>query len=375
MDTPALRVSEPREILSLIPYQLGFHPTESVVAVGLRPPRGRVGLVVRVDLTDLAHPVHGPQLARGVVAHLDNDGAERALLVVYTRADPRPGPDLVVAAAVRNFREAAEAPFGDVAAWAVTTTGYLSLDCDGPCCPPGGRPLADLASTQVSAQMVLAGSCVAECRDDVGRIRPAGGEARRAVARVRRRWAARGLLARDEGRAAAQSWRVGSVAAWRRAVAEQLDRPAGPTAAALGRLEAGLTDARVRDAVLVALVPGQGDLPERCVRGERPSREDDAGLGRALALVVDPLSGVAAPPAATRVHEAVLEAVVAHGERGRQAAALTLLGLLAWWRGDGARAQILLERAIGDDDGYRLALLLADALAQGVPPGWVRAGR
>jgi hypothetical protein len=266
-------------------------------------------------------------------------------------------------------------PFGDVSAWAVTSTGYLCLDCDEGCCPPGGRPLADLASTQVCAQMVLAGESVADCRQDVGRIRSAGGDARRSVARVRRRWQARGRLAHDEGGAALERWRTDSVAAWRHAVDEHLDRPSGPTAAALGRLEAGLTDLRVRDAVLVALVPGQGDLPERCVRGEWPSREDDAALGRALALVVDPLDGVPAPPAATRVHEEVLTAVVAHGEHGRQAAALTLLGMLAWWRGDGARARILLERALEHDDGYRLAQLLADSLSYGVPPGWVRAAR
>lgn len=375
MQIPTLRVTEPREMLSLVPHQLGFHPTESAVAVSLRPPRGRVGLVVRVDLPDLANPEVGPQLARDVVAHLAGDGAERALLVVYTRDDPRRGPDAAVAAAVGCFREAAEAAFGDTPAWAVTSTGYLSLDCDETCCPPGGRPLADLSSTQVSAQMVLAGSSVAACRDDVGRIRLAGADARRSVARVRRRWQARGLRAHDEGAAALEQWRRDGVAAWRRAVAEQLDRDGGPTAAALGRLEAGLADLRVRDAVLVALVPGQGDLPERCVTGERPGAEDDAALGRALALVVDPLDGVPAPPAATRVHEAVLEAVVAHGERGGQAPAATLLGLLAWWRGDGARASILLDRALADDDGYRLALLVAQSLACGVPPGWVRATR
>ena len=375
MQTPTLRVTEPREMLSLVPHQLGFHPSESVVAVSLRGPRGRVGLVVRVDLPDLANPDVGPQLARDVVAHLAGDGAERAWLVVYTRDDPRRGPDAAVSAAVSCFREAAEAAFGDVPAWAVTSTGYLSLDCDQTCCPPGGRPLADLSSTQVSAQMVLAGSSVATCREDVGRIRPAGAEARRSVARVRRRWQARGLRAHDEGAAALERWRRDGVAAWRRAVGEQLDRDGGPTAAALGRLEAALTDLRVRDAVLVALVPGQGDLPERCVRGERPCTEDDAALGRALALVVDPLDGVPAPPAATRVHEAVLEAVVAHGERGGQAPAATLLGLLAWWRGDGARAAILLDRALADDDGYRLARLVAQSLACGVPPGWVRAGR
>lgn len=375
MDTPILRVSEPREMLALVPHQLGFHPYESAVAISLRPPRGRIGLVVRVDLTDLAHPTHGPALARGLVSHLDRDGADRSVLVIYTAGDPRTGPDPLVAAAVANFREAAEAPFGDVAVWVVTSTGYLALDCTDGCCPPGGRPLAELSATQVSAQMVLAGSAVADRREDVARIRPAGGEARRSVARVRRRWLARGVSALDKGPAELESWRRGGVAAWRRAVDEQLDRPAGPTAAALGRLEAGLADPRVRDAVLVALVPATGDLPERCVRGERPHPDDDAELGRALAQVVDPLAGVPAPPVATRTHEAVLEAVVAHGERGRQAAALTLLGMLAWWRGDGARAQILLERALVDEADYRLALLLADALACGVPPGWVRADR
>jgi hypothetical protein len=375
MDTPTLRVSEPREMLALVPHQLGFHPRQSVVAIGLRPPRGRVGLVVRVDLADLADPVHGPRLARNVVAHLDGDGADRALLVVYTDADPREGPDPVVAAAVAHAREAAATPFGEVAAWVVTSTGYLCLDCRGACCPPGGRPLDELASTQVGAAMVLAGSTVADCRDDVARIRLASAEPRRSVARVRRRWLARGAAAHDEGPEAEQRWRAGGVAAWRRAIDEQLDRPGGPCAAALGRLEAGLTDPRVRDAVLVALVPGTGDLPERSVRGVRPSADDDAALGRALALVVDPLVGVPAPPAATRVHEAVLEAVVAHGERGRQAPAHTLLGMLAWWRGDGARAQLLLAAALEDDPGYRLALLIADAVGCGVPPGWVRARR
>lgn len=371
METIALRVSEPRELLSLIPHRLGFHPSESAVAVSLRPPGGRVGLVIRVDLPDLAHPGHGPQLAREVVTLLDRDGAEQALLVLYTHDDPRPRGDRVVAAAVDHVRQEALELFGDVPVWVVTSTGYLSLDCSQECCPPGGRPLAELASTQVSAQMVLAGSAVADSREDLGRIRLADGEARRAVSRVRRRWQARAERARDEGPAAQQRWRAAAVAAWRRAVDEQRNRLGGPTAAALGRVEAGLADLRVRDAVLVALVPGQGGLPERYVVGERPDSADDDDLARAVALLVDPRRGVPAPPAATRWHEAVLEAVVAHGDRERQAPALTLLGLLAWWRGDGARAQVLLERAIRDDAEYRLALLLADTSSRAVSPGWV----
>ncbi|WP_448629283.1 DUF4192 family protein [Cellulomonas soli] len=66
--------------------------------------------------------------------------------------------------------------------------------------------------------------------------------------------------------------------------------------------------------------------------------------------------------------------MVAHGRAGGQAPALTLLALLAWWCGDGARAQVLLERALADEPAHRLALLLAEALEAALPPGWVRAG-
>lgn len=371
MTLDTLRICEPRELLALIPHQLGFRPSRSAVAVSLRPPRGRVGLVVRVELADLAEPGDGRRLARALVSHLDRDGAYRCVLVVYTPTDPRGGAEPLVESAVEHFREAAAAPLGDVPVWVVTDRGYLALGCEDDCCPPGGRPLLELEATQVGAQMVLAGSAVAGAREDVARIRPAGGDARKAVARVRRRWSARRTAVGSEHEL--EVWRTDSVRAWRRAVAEAADTRAPAGGAALGRLEAGLADARVRDAVLVALVPGTGTLPERSVLGARTSPEADAGLADALALVMDPAVGVRPPTAATRVHERVLERVVAHGERGRQAPALTLLALLAWWRGDGARAQLLLVRALDADPSYRLAHLIDDAVGQGVPPGWVRA--
>ena len=53
----------------------------------------------------------------------------------------------------------------------------------------------------------------------------------------------------------------------------------GSGGAPWGRLEAGLADKRVRDGVLVALVPGTRDLPERCVggRARRPSSMPRSG--------------------------------------------------------------------------------------------------
>jgi hypothetical protein len=71
----------------------------------------------------------------------------------------------------------------------------------------------------------------------------------------------------------------------------------------------------------------------------------------------------------------VLEQLAAHGRRGDQAPALTLLAMLAWWSGSGARAAMLVERALQHDEGYRLAALYAQAITAGLPPGWARSGR
>ena len=371
MQTTTLRVSEPQEILALVPHRLGFRPRDSAVAVSLRPPRGAVGLVVRVDLPHLADEEDGPLLARTLVAHLGRDGASRAILVLYTDRDPR-GEEGSAQPAVRHLREAAADALGDVLVWVVTSTGYLSLDCADDCCPPGGRPLRDLDSTQVGAALVLAGSAVADSREDIARIRPQSGDVRRSVARVRRRWEHRCEEALLAGADAVGRWREDSLAAWRDAVAIVEAGEPGPGGAPWGRIEAGLADRRVRDSVLVALVPGTADLPERCVRTVPSTPELDAALGGAMALILDPSRGVVPPVRATAVHEAVLEAVVARGRAGAQAPALTLLALLAWWRGDGARARLLLDGALDADADYHLAELLDDALVAAIPPGWVR---
>ena len=51
----------------------------------------------------------------------------------------------------------------------------------------------------------------------------------------------------------------------------------------------------------------------------------------------------------------------------------TLLAVSAWLRGDGAMANVALERALSSDPGYRLAGLLASALAECVTPTEIRA--
>ncbi|WP_251151458.1 DUF4192 domain-containing protein [Cellulosimicrobium sp. Marseille-Q4280] len=369
-----IRARGPRELLAYVPYRLGYRPHESVVLVGLRGPRGRVGLVARVDIADVADLEHGPQVARTVLAHLAADGASRAAVVVYTDAPLRAGgPEAArERAAVEHCRETVEARFGPTDVWVVTTTGWGCLDCDDPaCCPAGGRPPSELESSEVGAHMVLSGASVADSREDAFRIQPAAPDARRSAARASRRARERSS---ERSTSDAVDRRPEGLVAWRRAVALAAGAPTGRSPdlppALLGRVEAALDAVPVRDAVLLSLVPGVGDLPERTARG---GGDVDAGTGEAIGRIVDPAVAVAPVPEETEPARVVLEAVVAHAARRRAAPALTLLALIAWWHGDGGRASERVREALAQDGSYRLALLLSSALDAGVPPGWVRA--
>lgn len=377
MSTTAIRLHEPRELLAFLPYQLGFQPTESLVAISLRGRRSEVGLVARVDLDDLGDEHGGPGLARTLVCHLDADHANAYALVVYS-ADGVGAPGATANRAVKaveHLRDAAEALLPERGAWVVTPTGYSALGCaDEACCPPGGRSLTELESTAIGAHMVLAGVAVADSRDGLGRIRPAGAEARRSASRASRRWAAQveaGEPGPRRGRTAMSecAWRTASLEAWRAGWAQS---QGGHVCGAVeyGRLAAALAHLRTRDAVLLSLIPDTGDLPERSL-----SEDADGEVGAALAKIMDPRAGVAPRRDEVETARRLLEGIVAHAPRRSGAPALTLLALLAWWEGDGARAAVLLARAEGCEPDYRLAALLQQALDVGMPPGWIRRRR
>ena len=126
----------------------------------------------------------------------------------------------------------------------------------------------------------------------------------------------------------------------------------------------------MRDAVLLALVPGAGELPEASVGAVVP----DERVSWAISAIVDPTVGVAPVPEICEPARRTLRAVAAHCPDGSPGA-LTLLGVMAWWEGGGAEARVWIDRALTVDPGYRLALLITQALDAGMPPGWVRAAR
>ena len=74
------RIRNEVDVLALVPYTLGFHPVDSLVLVTLdahkRPFQARIDLPD--DLDDL------PAVAAHLVTAAVRNGAERALVVVYT---------------------------------------------------------------------------------------------------------------------------------------------------------------------------------------------------------------------------------------------------------------------------------------------------
>ncbi|MDO8120395.1 DUF4192 domain-containing protein [Isoptericola sp. b490] len=352
--TTTIRTNEPRELLALIPYQLGFRPRESVVAVSLRGGT-RVGLVARVDLADLAHPGHGPRVARSLVGHLLDDGATAMVVVLYTNADL----DAAGNQAIARLADAGEPYLPEPECWVVGRDGYYAPACRDPqCCPPGGRPLADLEATRIGAEMVLLGAPVVDDRADLARLPRPDEAARRSARRAAKRWTDRAR--RTGGADALARWRREGLEVWRGLV-EGAD-PVPPT---LGRCQAALDDLLVRDAVLLDLIPGRAGLADRVVAGW-----DGSEISAALRELVDPNEGVA-PPDRVAAAATVLAAVAGHRPRAA-VPAVTLLAMTAWWQGDGARAGVLVERALASDPGYRLAVLLEQTLAAGMPPGWLR---
>jgi Domain of unknown function (DUF4192) len=135
-----------------------------------------------------------------------------------------------------------------------------------------------------------------------------------------------------------------------------------------GRLVAALRDRRVRDAVLVSLLPGWENLAPRVLEGK-----GDEQVAKALRVLLAP--GEGRPPERDTV-EPVWDLcgwLAARARVDRRAPMLTLCAVIAWWEGDEPACRELLRRAHASEPGYRLAGLLECTVLAGIDPGWRRA--
>lgn len=322
MSAPAVaRLSNPGEILAVLPSLCGFRPDESLVLMSLRGPRKRVGLTARVDLpAERGEPV----LARHCVDRMAADGASAVVVAVYSEQGRRPG-------LVEALRAACDARRLDVLeALHVQGSMWTSYTCSQACCPDTGTPVptAPPVLGLVQAEQVVSGRAQLASRQELVRsLAPppllAAALADQRLDEAEQLW----LRARVQH----------GVTASRQATLEHarvlLDRVAeggqvSPHDAAL--LAVGLSDVVARDGLATLVL----------------SRDDEL-----LALLVQVARQVTPP---------------------RDASVCALLAWTAHARGDGAMANVALDRALAGTPDHSLSLLLRQWLDAGLPPDQVR---
>lgn len=340
-----VQISDPGEIAAGIPHLLGFRPEESLVLISLTGPSGgRVGLTVRADIPPRAHI---PALTRTLTHSIRTDRPAAVLVVVVSeapdepllgRARPAGAPasaevDLPHRRLVRRMVSTladAGVPVRD--ALLVRAGRWWSYECARRCCSPeAGTPLPATV-TELEVASVAAGTVVAGRREELSdRIAPLGGLV----------WAATSdavvsAAVALTARAGECGWPV--VAEEARAQIVQAVAASRP-----GTGAERLPDDVVGQVLWGLFHPGVRDIGVELTLGP------DAHAAEALWVEC------------TRRAPSPFDAAPA-----------TLLAISAWLRGDGAMANIALERALDSDPGYGLAQMLQAALQSCLAPARLR---
>lgn len=337
-----IRVTDPVDLVKVLPYQLGYHPSDSLALLGLR---GRhLGLVQRADLP--TRHDHQAELVDLMVANLLGDGCSAAVVIVY---ENEPGSGARAGALLADRLRASGVP----------VTEHMSVRDGQVFFPesPSAEAAAGIAlpadrDVPAVAQFVALGSNPSPSRAALAvRVGPGDGPA---AARVK---AAADRLDRLRPR----ELRPRAMADWGRLL--DATNPAfggAPTsAAAAARMAVSLIDVHLRDLLIAWLCPGTLEKsafqPQliALARARLPkSHEFGESAVEAAAAVLDRLCWLAR-----------------HTPDDLAPGVLTVLASYAWWRGDGALASVALDRALGIDPAYRLAQLVERMVTMAIRPG------
>jgi Domain of unknown function (DUF4192) len=326
-----VRIGSPLTLLAVVPGLLGFVPADSIVVIGTGQPGAEVQLTLRYDLPDPAAPRGAAAIADGVTSILAAQRITTAAAVGYG-ADSVVSP---VAAALRS--RAAEAGITVTEVLRAEDNRYWSYVCSDPrCCPPEGTPF-DVADHPVTRAFAASGRRVLASRQELAAtIAPAdGGQAmtmRSATTQAERQVTER----------VGRMTRIGQRIARRRLVAA-VGQPM--TADAIRRYRAGDTIQPESAAWLTVAL--------------RELRVRDDAWARML-------------PEYNAAHTRLWTDLTRLAQPGYVAAPASLLAFVAWQAGDGALANVALDRALADNRRYSMARLLRRALDSGAPPSVAR---
>lgn len=341
--TTTIRLRGPADIISVLPYHLGYQPTDSILLVCLRG--SRLVMVARMDLPppDLDPGVLVDELLPPVL----REHPDLVSIVCFEDDAMTAGTSEVVSSVVRD----ALARSGVTVAnrLLVRAGRWWSLERDGLCGPPDGLPLPAPEEVPAIAQYIVMGRDPA--RDREGLVERVSGRvsARDPLDDTRCAALIRHLDESGRSKRTLSRFRRDALRHWGRVLSEPptTQVPAESWSWAC----VSMLDIPVRDLLVAWLCPGTLDLE---VFSPALLRQ----AGECLPAGPDTRG---ARDEETIVHDGVLarlEQLCRRAPRELAAGPLTLLAQAAWWHGDGALARIAVEEALAADPAYRLALLV-----------------
>lgn len=317
----SIRVSSPPELLALVPSLLGFEPADCIVIVGTR--EYKVVVTLRYEIPDSKE---APLIAAHAASLFDAANTTAACVVGYGA-----GECVTPAAeALRSWFDEAGITVSDLLrAEDGRYWSYLCTDTD--CCPAEGTPFSLEPRPPGLRQPVLASR-----EELVATLAPAGGQ----VAATMRRATAKAHA--DITRCVAG-----------------LDKAGTPITRA--KLTATLGQVAVRDAI--NCYRGGGKLTAKAAAtltvALRQLRVRDDAWARMHARH-------------RKAHLRLWTDLTRLARPGYVAAPASLLAFCAWQDGNGALANVALDRALEDNPKYSMARLLRQALDAGAPPSMAR---
>jgi len=365
--TTTIHLSGPADVLAVLPYQLGFHPRDALVAVSLHGTR--MGLVQRIDLPPPEHVLDavtamiGPlrqdnPLAVLLIGFEEREGESRAMLDEMSRVCSAHGVEVHDRMVVRGGR-------------------WYNLDCIQCCCPTEGRELPAPSEVPAVAEFVGRGICPLPDRSALAdRVEISSPLLSRAVSTLANELVELRREATDvdeseigereselqetesevhDAESELNACRASELAVWSRVLCDEDD--AEPVQALppqdLAMLAVSLTDVDLRDGLIAWLCPGT--LPPELID---PMLFDQMSQALLEPVWLDGDRGdVEQVMALQRIEHRLCELCAALPDEWA-VSTLTVLASFTWWRGDGALTRIALDRALRVDPHYRLAQLL-----------------
>jgi hypothetical protein len=322
-------LASPVSVLAIVPSLLGFHPSQSLVVLGVSGPRNRVSLTFRYDLPDPPDDEVATDIAAHACEVLAREAIPSAIVIGYGPASP------VAQAAVPVVAALLHAGVDVLEVLRAEGGRCFTVNCQDPgCCPPGGIPF-DPCSHPVAAALKEAGMDVLPDRSALARtLQPPPGTARatrQATGRALRRLDRLTATARGSGLDPAATLADAGRAAVRDAIRQYRSGTPIEDRARLAFLAVVLADLRVRDDAWAQMDPRRS--------GPHTALWTDIVTGAAPEFVPAPAS---------------------------------LLAFTAWQAGEGALANVAAERALAADPAYSMALLIGGAVQAGLPPSAAR---